>query len=119
MTSVLISDESRFSRLALKKLIEQLRPEWTVQECSSPTEVFTLLQAGGLDGVLIDYYMPQMNGLALADTVLKRFSGFPVALVSANLREQVKGEAESLGVHYLPKPVSEADMEDFLVRVEA
>jgi CheY-like chemotaxis protein len=119
MTSVLVTDESRFSRLALRKLIEKLRPGWTVQECSSPTEVFTLLQAGGLDAVLIDYHMPQMNGLVLADTVRKRFSGVPVALVSANLREQVKGESERLGVHYIPKPVCEAELAGFLASVEA
>ena len=118
MTAVLITDESRFSRLALRQLIEQLRPGWTVEECSSPTEIFTRLQAGGLHGVLIDYHMPQMNGLALAEAVLKRFSAVPVALVTANLREQLKGASERLGVHYLPKPVCEADLGEFLAAVE-
>ena len=119
MAKILITDDSTFARLALRKLVLQLKPDWEIEECSSPTEALARMQEGGIDSVLIDYHMPQMNGLALAASLIKTYEGLTVALVTANLREKLKDQSEQAGVHYIAKPVTSEKLMEFLISVSA
>ena len=114
MAKILITDDSTFARLALRKLVLELRPDWEIDECSSPTEALARMQERGVDAVLIDYHMPQMNGLALAANLIKTYDGLEVALVTANLREKLKDQSEQAGVHYIAKPVTSEKLVEFL-----
>jgi len=114
MAKILITDDSTFARLALRKLVLELKPDWEVEECSSPTEALARMQEGGIEAVLIDYHMPQMNGLALAANLIKSYEGLDVALVTANQREKIKDQSQQAGVHYIAKPVTSENLSEFL-----
>ena len=114
MAKILITDDSTFARLALRKLVLELKPDWEIEECSSPTEALARMHEGGIDAVLIDYHMPQMNGLALAANLIKTYESLEVALVTANLREKIKDQSEQAGVHYISKPVTGDSLSEFL-----
>ena len=67
MSKILITDDSTFARLALRKIVAKLEPEWSIIEAGSPAEALAKLkQEPDIDVVLIDYHMQDVNGLALA-----------------------------------------------------
>ena len=38
MSKILITDDSTFARLALRKIVAKLEPEWSIIEAGSPAE---------------------------------------------------------------------------------
>ena len=118
MASILITDDSTFARLALRKMVPKLRPEWKVEECASPTEALAKMQMMHFDILLIDYHMPDMNGLSLAASLRKtRPDDLAIALVTANIQEKIKEKTQELGVEFVGKPVTEDKLAAFFDKV--
>ena len=91
MATILITDDSTFVRLHLRKVIHKLRPEWSIMESASPTEAMAKMKQEHVDVVLIDYHMQDVNGLALAAQLRKeRPNDLSVALVTANKQDKIR-----------------------------
>lgn len=70
MKKLLIVDDSKAMRMIVRRALRQANiVEHSVEEASNGKEALTKLQAGGIDLVLADWNMPQMNGFELLQAV--------------------------------------------------
>jgi len=115
MATILITDDSTFARLALRKIVSKLRPEWAIIESASPAEAMAKMKYEHVDVVLIDYHMQDVNGLALAAQLRKtRPDDLWVALVTANQQDKIKEKSKNLGITFIEKPATEDELAAFL-----
>ena len=78
-TILCIDDEE--NQLALRKLMLE-RAGYRVLTAESPAQAIALFGSDTVDLVIVDYYMPGMNGLALAREIL-RHKKLPIVVLSA------------------------------------
>lgn len=78
-TILCIDDEE--NQLALRKLMLE-RAGYRVLTAESPAEAIALFGSDTVDLVIVDYYMPGMNGLALAREILRQ-KKLPIVVLSA------------------------------------
>ena len=78
-TILCIDDEE--NQLVLRKLMLE-RAGYRVLTAESPAEAIRLFGSETVDLVIVDYYMPGMNGLALAREILRR-KKLPIVVLSA------------------------------------
>ena len=78
-TILCIDDEE--NQLVLRKLMLE-RAGYRVLTAESPAEAIALFGSDTVDLVIVDYYMPGMNGLALAREILRR-KKLPIVVLSA------------------------------------
>jgi len=112
--AVLIVDDSRFARLALKAAVAAARPVWFVAEAADGAAALASLAEVRADYVFIDYNMPGDDGLTVAERILAGWPGVRVALVTANVQDSIAAKARALGVVFIGKPVNPNDVAAFL-----
>jgi CheY-like chemotaxis protein len=78
-TILCIDDEE--NQLVLRKLMLE-QAGYRVLTAESPAEAIRLFGSDTVDLVIVDYYMPGMNGLALAREILRKRK-LPVVVLSA------------------------------------
>lgn len=111
---VLVVDDSRVSRLHVRRLLEAMGGGWTFVEAGNGDEALEKTVDMRPDFMLLDYNMPGMNGVELAQKLLERYPGLPGALVTANIQDGPRQRAEALGLAYIAKPVSTEKLENFM-----
>jgi two-component system OmpR family response regulator len=113
MARLLVVEDDELLRDALAA---QLRyASHAVQMASDAPAAMTLLQAGGIDAIVLDLGLPGMDGLALLDWIRQHLEALPVLVLTA--RDGVEDRVEGLqrgADDYLTKP---CDMSEFLARV--
>ena len=78
-TILCIDDEE--NQLVLRKLMLE-RAGYRVLTAESPAQAMALFGSDTVDLVIVDYYMPGMNGLALAREILRQ-KKLPIVVLSA------------------------------------
>jgi CheY-like chemotaxis protein len=112
--TVLIVDDSKLARMAVAKLLSKLRPDWTRIEAVNADEALAAATPNGIDIVLLDFNMPGRDGLALAGELRQRHPHMPIAVVSANLQQEVVARAREVGAAFLAKPLTEEGLKAFV-----
>ncbi len=111
---LLIVDDSKVSRLMLRAIVEDVRPDTEIVEAADGIEAIECLNANGeMDMAILDYNMPGMNGLELWQKIRGQVN--QGALLTANIQPHIQAEAESLGVSFLNKPISEEVVRPFIM----
>ena len=89
-TSILIVEDDEPVRLLVRdELAAEGRQIWLAGDAEQAVEL--LQGAVRIDFVLTDVMMPgSMDGLALADWIIRRFPGLPVAVTSAKSRDALR-----------------------------
>lgn len=105
-TSVLVVDDSRMSRMMLTSIIKDLHPDWSVETAEDGKGALALATTKAFDIFTIDFNMPGMNGLELAEQLKLLFPNAKMALLTANVQDTIKGKAEALGIQFIPKPIT-------------
>ncbi|MGI8744599.1 MAG: response regulator [Bryobacteraceae bacterium] len=77
---VLIVDDNRFGLSARKSLLKELGHD--VLTSRSPNEALELCERNAFDVIVIDYRMPDMNGVEFIASLRKRGKLVPVILIS-------------------------------------
>ena len=111
---VLIVDDSKLARMAVNKLLNALRSDWTRVEAAAAEEAVKAVVASAPDLALIDFNMPGRNGLDLAAELRQAKPHMPVAIISANRQQEVLKRAAAVGAAFLPKPLTEQSLAEFL-----
>jgi DNA-binding NarL/FixJ family response regulator len=94
---ILLVDDNQLVRRSLRNLLEQ-HDEWKVcGEASNGREAVAVFQRLRPDVVLLDFKMPDMNGLEAAREINHR-GPVPILLVSMFLNDQLTVEARKAGV---------------------
>jgi DNA-binding response OmpR family regulator len=115
--NVLIVDDSKLARMAVAKALNAIRPDWTRLEASSAQEAHAVFERSHIDLTLLDFNMPDVDGLTLAAQLRAAHPDMPIALISANHQNEVVARATAIGAAFLPKPLTQAALSAFLEAV--
>ena len=112
--SVLMVDDSKLARIVVGKAIAALQPEWARLEAGSADDALKALEGRPVDVVILDYNMPDRNGLDLAEELRGRYPDMPIALATANVQDEIINRARAASVAFVPKPVTEDGLRHFI-----
>ncbi|MFG1465044.1 response regulator [Xanthobacter sp. DSM 24535] len=111
---VMIVDDSKLARMSVAKALRALQPAWTHLEAANADEALQQVRQHKVDLALLDFNMPGRDGLALAAELRTLDAKLPLAVVSANHQEEIIRKAAEIGAAFLPKPLTEKVLNDFL-----
>jgi CheY-like chemotaxis protein len=111
---LLIVDDSKLARMAAAKAMKTLYPDWDRVEAPNADEALALAKEGSFDVALLDFNMPGRDGLQLAAELRAQHPSMPLAVISANHQDEIVARAKAIGAVFLPKPLTEKLLSDFL-----
>ena len=112
--TVLIVDDSKLARFVVTKALTTLQPDWKWIEASGAAEALALLDRQGADIVLIDFNMSEKDGLELASEIRVSRPQMPIAILTANIQDEIISRARQIGAAFIPKPITVDRLEGFL-----
>jgi DNA-binding NarL/FixJ family response regulator len=116
---ILVVDDSKLARMAMAKLLNALRPDWIRVEASNASEATELAKQEAFDLAVLDFNMPDRDGLRLAADLHALKPKMPLAVISANQQKEIVDRAAAVGARFLGKPVTETVLREFLDQAEA
>ena len=111
---VLVVDDSKLARMVMASAFRRIRPEWTLIETANADEALATVSSGAVDIALIDFNMPGTDGLELVARIRKTHPAMPVAVVSANIQNEIIERARGLNAGFIPKPLTDEALAAFL-----
>jgi CheY-like chemotaxis protein len=111
---VLIVDDSKLARMIMGSAFRRIRPDWELSEATSAAEAISAISAGSIDIALVDFNMPGTDGLELVANIRKIRPEMPVAVVSANLQDEIIARARELNAAFVAKPLTDEALGAFL-----
>jgi len=119
MTTILVVDDSRVSRLLSRQLILQKHPEWTVAEAISGEDALEKLQSVTPDLIMLDLNMPGMGGFAAVEKIRQQYPAVRITLLTANVQDATRDRATVLGIGFAEKPITEARIDQIIAVLES
>jgi len=102
---LLVDDQRQVSRV-LRASLELSGREYLVSEVASAEEALAEMDRAPIDLLVTDLRLPAMSGLQLVEQAKRVNPNLHTILISGNASEEVRRQAEALGVvAFLPKPV--------------
>lgn len=111
---VLIVDDSKLARMVMASAFRRIRPDWTLVETANADEALAAVSGSAIDIALVDFNMPGTDGLELVASIRNTHPGMPVAVVSANVQNEIIGRARDLNAGFIPKPLTDEALAAFL-----
>ena len=108
---ILVVDDDPFSVL----LIEKALPECTISTCS-PFEAVTFMQHKGINLLITDFSMPEMDGLKLAKTA-NRIYHIPVIMITGFSENMAKLKEKKDVDAVLLKPINIQELKRTVMQV--
>ncbi len=111
---VLIVDDSSMTRSIIRTAVEDIDDLETV-EVATGFEALKLLPSTGIDLIITDINMPDINGLELINFIKKdpRFNSIPLVIISTEKSEEDKQRGLKIGADsYLTKPFTAEEVQD-------
>jgi len=104
MTCIIV-DDNKLARMAMKKLVEQIKDLKLVAECENAVDAYNIINKDSIDVLLLDIEMPGTTGIELTRNLGKK-SPF---IIFTTAKKDYAVEAFELNVvDYLVKPVDPA-----------
>ena len=95
---ILVVDDSPLMRSCLRKMLEQ-QGSWQVCcEASNGREAIDKVQQTSPDLVILDFQMPEMNGLDAAKEITRRSPEVPILMVTLHMSSQLADQARRAGI---------------------
>jgi CheY-like chemotaxis protein len=111
---VLIVDDSKLARMVIASALRRIRPDWELREATSAQAALNAIAGGSVDVALVDFNMPETDGLELLAKIRETHPRMPTALVSANLQDEILARTRELNAAFVAKPVSDDALGAFL-----
>lgn len=106
---ILIADDEAIIRIGLKAMLQELGHEVVAAAADGATAV-SLARALEPDLVILDIKMPELDGLAAAETIASE-RPVPIVMLTAYSDRDLVARAADLAVHaYLVKPIRPGDL---------
>jgi CheY-like chemotaxis protein len=112
--TVLVVDDSKLARMVFKKNLNAVRPGWAVVEAVDAPDAMSKYAEVQPSVAFLDFNMPGRNGLELAGDLRALTTELPIAIITANVQDEVQQRAAELDASFIPKPLSEAGLAEFL-----
>jgi two-component system chemotaxis response regulator CheY len=103
---ILVMDDSKVSRLFVINYWNDTDPDWQFIEAETGEKAVSLAEQHQFYTIILDYNMPDINGLQVAELIKARQPDCFIALLTANIQRYIQDEAEQAQVHYYRKPVT-------------
>ncbi|HXD23426.1 MAG TPA: response regulator, partial [Gemmatimonadaceae bacterium] len=101
---VLIVDDDELDRSAIRRCLVQSGVAVSVDEAKTAADVHALIRPGAFDCVILDYYMPGVDNVALLQSILEIASDMPVIIMTGRGDEQIAVDFMKAGaLDYLVK----------------
>jgi two-component system, NarL family, nitrate/nitrite response regulator NarL len=98
IVNILLVDDHHLVREALANFLRQREPTWTVDEAGALAEALEKVRtAAKLDLVVLDYFMPDMDGIGGLERLRAAIPGVPVAVLSGNITSEEAQDAIAHG----------------------
>ncbi len=98
MVRILLVDDNPSVRRYLREILE-LRTTWRVcDEARTGAEALHKVVESPPDLILLDYQMPDLNGVDVAKRICELFPKMPILMVTLHLSRQLADAARSAGV---------------------
>jgi CheY-like chemotaxis protein len=111
---ILIVDDSKLARMVMTSALRRLRPEFELVEATNATDALDAVTNASVDVALVDFNMPGMDGLELVARLRRTKPQMPIAIVSANIQEEIIGRARDLNAAFIAKPLTDEALGGFL-----
>ncbi len=111
---MLIVDDSRMSRMMIRSFACESGEELRFIEAAHGEEALALEAGTQVDLMTVDYNMPGMDGLTVAEQLQARFPAARAALLTANIQDAMQRRAEAAQLQFIPKPVTEQKIVEFV-----
>jgi len=111
---LVVEDDQRLARFLERVLVEE---GYSVDRCGSGADAITQVRALGYDLVLLDWMIPDLDGLEVCRQIRRSGSSVPILMLTA--RDQVAERVVGLDAgadDYLVKPF---EIEELLARIHA
>jgi DNA-binding NarL/FixJ family response regulator len=115
---ILIVDDSKLARMSVAKALNGLHPAWTRLEAANADEAIALAARERPSIALVDYNMPGRDGLVLAAELAALDPTIAVAVVSANIQDEIVARTEAAGACFLAKPLNDRALASFLTEAQ-
>ena len=112
--TILIVDDSKLARIVAGKALTELQPDWQRVEASSAAQGLEIVASQQIDVALIDFNMTEKDGLALAAELRALHPEMPIAIITANIQDEVIARAREVGAAFVPKPVTTEGLQGFI-----
>ncbi|HTA23279.1 MAG TPA: response regulator transcription factor [Terriglobales bacterium] len=98
MTRIMVVDDNPSVRRYLRDVLEQHHDWHVCDEARNGQEAIDRFQQIHPDVVVLDFQMPEMNGLDAARIIAKLSPETPILMVTLYLSKQLSDEARKVGV---------------------
>ncbi len=112
--TVMIVDDSKLARIVAGRAVAELQPDWTRVEAGSAAQALDMLAGQAIDLALIDFNMAEKDGLELAAELRALRPEMPIAIITANIQDEVVARAREVGAAFIAKPVTSEALSGFL-----
>jgi len=112
--TVLVVDDSKLARIVAGKAISALQPEWQRIEAGTAADALDIVNSQQVDIAVLDFNMPDKDGLELASELRASHPNMPIALITANVQDEIIARARALNATFVAKPVTQDALSAFI-----
>ena len=98
MVRILVVDDNPAVRHYLRALLEQQSTWQVCAEARTGREALQRVEKSPPDLILLDFQMPDLNGIEVARKISRQFPGIPILMVTIHLSRQLAEEARKVGI---------------------
>jgi len=118
MAQILIVDDSSAIRMLMERMLKELAPAADLTKVGSGEEAVNWAQdAKTLSAALIDYNMPGLNGVEVAQALREKFPECILLLCTSNIQDTVRQRATDIQMPVINKPIDKDIVADFLLPI--
>lgn len=112
--TVLVVDDSKLARIVAGKAIAALKPDWTRVEAGSAADALSVVGNQRIDVAILDFNMPDKDGLELASELRAQYPNMPIAVITANVQDEIIARVRALNATFVAKPVTQDALSGFI-----
>jgi two-component system invasion response regulator UvrY len=98
LVRILVVDDNPAVRHYLRALLEQQSAWQVCGEARTGKEALQRVEKNPPDMILLDFQMPDVNGLDVARQITRLFPEIPILMVTIHLSKQLAEEARKVGI---------------------
>jgi len=107
-------DDSKLARMVMASAFRRIRPDWELKEATNADDALKAVSEGTIEIALVDFNMPGTDGLELVSKIRGLHPSMPVAIVSANMQDEIIARARELNAAFVAKPLTDEALGAFL-----
>jgi CheY-like chemotaxis protein len=112
--TVMLVDDSKLARIVAGKTLAALQPDWVRIEASNADEALQVMGSQSVDIAILDFNMPGRDGLELAAELRQSNPQMPIAIITANIQDEIIARARAVNATFVSKPVTEEGLSGFI-----